>query len=121
MRTPLTRVNRRGRVTVVVLAALFLLFTLFDRVINAWTDWLWFDEVRYRQVFTNVLTTRLVLFALFGIGMGVIIALNLYLAYRLRPLLRPHSLEQQTLDRYRMLLTPRIGTWIGGFALLVAL
>ncbi|GAA1825397.1 UPF0182 family protein [Planosporangium flavigriseum] len=107
--------------TVIVLAALFLLFTLFDRAINAWTDWLWFDEVRYRQVFTGVLATRLVLFALFGIGMGVIVALNLYLAYRLRPLLRPHSLEQQTLDRYRLLLAPRIGSWTGGFALLVGL
>jgi uncharacterized membrane protein (UPF0182 family) len=117
----MSRVNRRGRVTVVVLAALFLLFTLFDRVINAWTDWLWFDEVRYRQIFTGVLTTRLVLFALFGAGMGLIVAFNLYLAYRLRPLLRPHSLEQQTLDRYRLLLAPRVGTWISGFALLVGL
>jgi uncharacterized membrane protein (UPF0182 family) len=108
-------------VTVVVLAALFLLFTLFDRVINVWTDWLWFDEVQYRQVFTGVLTTRLVLFAVFGVGMGLIVAINLYLAYRLRPMLRPHSLEQQTLDRYRMLLSPRIGAWIGGFAVLVGL
>jgi uncharacterized membrane protein (UPF0182 family) len=108
-------------VTVVVLAVLFLLFTLFDRVINAWTDWLWFDEVRYRQIFTGVLTTRLVLFALFGVGMALIVGVNLYLAYRMRPLLRPHSLEQQTLDRYRLLLAPRVGTWIGGFAVLIGL
>jgi uncharacterized membrane protein (UPF0182 family) len=108
-------------VTVVVLAVLFLLFTLFDRVINAWTDWLWFDEVRYRQIFTGILTTRLVLFALFGVGMGLIVGVNLYLAYRLRPLLRPHSLEQQALDRYRLLLAPRVGTWIGTFAMLVGL
>ncbi len=121
MRTPLSRVNRRGRVTVAVLAAVFLLFTLFDRVIDAWTDWLWFDEVKYRQVFTGVLSTKLALFALFGVGMGVFIAANLYLAYRLRPLLRPHSLEQQTLDRYRLLLTPRIGTWITSFAVLIGL
>jgi uncharacterized membrane protein (UPF0182 family) len=108
-------------VTVIVLAAVFLLFTLFDRIINVWTDWLWFDEVRYKSIFTGVLGTRLTLFALFGVGMGVFVALNLYLAYRLRPLLRPHSLEQQTLDRYRLLLTPRIGTWITGFAILVGL
>ncbi|MGC9668849.1 UPF0182 family protein [Planosporangium sp. 12N6] len=121
MRTPLSRVNRRGRVTVVVLAALFILFALFDRVINTWTDWLWFDEVRYRQIFAGILTTRLVLFVLFGVGMAAIVALNLYLAYRLRPLLRPHSLEQQTLDRYRLLLAPRVGTWIAGFSALVGL
>jgi len=108
-------------VTVIVLAAVFLLFTLFDRVISVWTDWLWFGEVRYKSIFTGVLSTRLTLFVLFGVGMGVFVALNLYLAYRLRPLLRPHSLEQQTLDRYRLLITPRIGTWITAFALLVAL
>ncbi|NJC81276.1 COG1615 family transporter [Planosporangium mesophilum] len=121
MRTPMARVNRRGRVTIVVLAVLFLLFTLFDRMIDAWTDWLWFDEVHYRQVFSGVLTTRLVLFAIFGVGMAVIVAANLYLAYRMRPLLRPHSLEQQALDRYRLLLAPRVGTWITGFAVLVGL
>src|SRR3981189_927444 len=58
MRAPTSRVNRRGRVTVIVLAVIFLLFTLFDRVITVWTDWLWFDEVRYRQVFTGVPPTR---------------------------------------------------------------
>jgi uncharacterized protein len=121
MRTPLSRVNRRGRITVIVLAAIFLLFTLFDRVIEIWTDWLWFDEVKYRSVFSGILSTRLTLFALFGLGMALFVAINLYLAYRLRPLLRPHSLEQQTLDRYRLLLTPRIGTWITAFAVLVGL
>jgi uncharacterized membrane protein (UPF0182 family) len=104
-----------------VLAVIFLLFTLFDRVITVWTDWLWFDEVRYRQVFTGVLTTRLAMFAVFGVGMGLFVALNLYLAYRIRPMLRPHSLEQRTLDRYRLLLTPRIGTWITAFAVLIGL
>ena len=105
----------------IVLAAVFLLFTLFDRVIDIWTDWLWFDEVKYRSVFSGILSTRLTLFTLFGLGMALFVAVNLYLAYRLRPLLRPHSLEQQTLDRYRLLLTPRIGTWITAFAVLVGL
>src|SRR5436190_15319916 len=113
MRTPLTRVSRRGRVTIVVLAVLFLLFTLLDRVVDVWTDWLWFDEVSYTKVFTGVLTTRLVLFAVFGVAFGAIVWINLYLAYRLRPLLRPHSAEQHTLDRYRLIVTPNIGLWIG--------
>src|SRR5690349_2015716 len=110
MRTPLNRVSRRGRITVIVLAIVFLLFTLLDRVVDAWTDWLWFSEVKYTQVFTGVLVTRLVLFLLFGLGMGLFVAANLYLAYRLRPLLRPHSPEQHTLERYRMILVPRFGT-----------
>src|SRR5438045_5229846 len=112
MRTPLTRVSRRGRVTIVVLAVLFLLFTLLDQVVDVWTNWLWFDEVSYTKVFTGVLTTRLVLFAVFGVAFGAIVWINLYLAYRLRPLLRPHSAEQHTLDRYRLIITPNIRIWI---------
>jgi len=121
MRTPLGRVSRRGRVTVAVLAVVFLLFTVFDRVVDAWTDWLWFSEVHYTQVFKGVLTTRLALFVLFGLGMALFVAGNLYLAYRLRPLLRPHSAEQHTLERYRMLLVPRFGTWISLAAAVVGL
>ncbi len=53
--------------------------------------------------------------------MAVVIGGNLWLAYRLRPLLRPHSAEQQTLERYRMVLAPRIGTWIALIAGVVGL
>lgn len=112
MRTPLARVSRRGRVTIVILALVLLVFTLFDKVIRAWTDLLWYREVGYVNIFAGVLRTRLVLFALFGLVTGLILAFNLYLAYRVRPLLRPHSAEQHALDRYRLLLLPRVGTWI---------
>jgi len=121
MRSPLPRMSRRGRVTVAVLIGVFLFFTLLGWVVDAWTDWLWFSEVNYTSVFTNVLQTRLLLFLLFGLAMTLVVAGNLYLAYRLRPLLYPHSPEQQTLDRYRMVLTPRIGTWIGLTAALIGL
>jgi uncharacterized membrane protein (UPF0182 family) len=104
--------SRRGRVTIGVLIGVFVLFTLLGWGVNAWTDWLWFDEVRYTQIFTGVLATRLVLFLVIGLAMAAVIAANLWLAYRLRPRLRPHSLEQATLERYRMLLSPRLGTWI---------
>lgn len=104
--------SRRGRVTIGVLIGVFVFFTLLGWGVNAWTDWLWFDEVRYTQVFTGVLATRLLLFLVIGLAMAAIVAGNLWLAYRLRPQLRPHSAEQATLERYRMLLSPRLGTWI---------
>jgi uncharacterized protein len=105
--------SRRGRITIFVLIGVFLFFTLLGWMVDAWTNYLWFSEVHYTQVFSHVLRTRLFLFFLFGIGMALIVGGNLYLAYRLRPLLRPHSPEQATLERYRMVLSPRIGTWIG--------
>ncbi|RZU77996.1 hypothetical protein EV384_6742 [Micromonospora kangleipakensis] len=110
--SPLPRMSRRGRVTIGVLIGVFVFFTLLGWGVNAWTDWLWFDEVRYTRVFTGVLATRLLLFLLVGLGMAAVIAVNLWLAHRLRPRMRPHSVEQATLERYRMLLSPRLGTWI---------
>jgi uncharacterized membrane protein (UPF0182 family) len=104
--------SRRGRVTVGVLVGVFLLFTLLGWGIDAYTDLLWFREVHFTNVFTGVLVTRLLLFLAVGLAMAIVIAINLYLAYRLRPLLRPHSAEQATLERYRMVIAPRLGTWI---------
>ncbi|MGN9812169.1 UPF0182 family membrane protein [Micromonospora sp. BQ11] len=110
--SPLPRMSRRGRVTIGVLVGVFVLLTLLGWGVQAWTDWLWFEEVRYTDVFTNVLATRLLLFLAVGLGMAVIIGGNLWLAQRLRPRMRPHSPEQVTLERYRMLLSPRLGLWI---------
>jgi uncharacterized membrane protein (UPF0182 family) len=104
--------SRRGRVTVGVLVGVFLLFTLLGWGIDEYTDYLWYNEVHFTNVFTGVLLTRLLLFVVVGLAMALIIAANLYLAYRLRPLLRPHSAEQATLERYRMVIGPRLGTWI---------
>ncbi|MEW2143042.1 UPF0182 family protein [Micromonospora vinacea] len=119
--SPLPRMSRRGRVTIAVLVGVFVLFTLLGWGVQAWTDWLWFDEVRYTEVFTGVLLTRLLLFLAVGLGMAVIVGGNLWLAYRLRPRLRPHSVEQATLERYRMVLSPRLGTWISLTAAVVGL
>lgn len=119
--SPMPGMSRRGRVTVGVLIGIFFLFTLLGWGVNAWTDWLWYDEVDYTQVFTGVLFTRLALFAAVGLAMALVIGANLWLAYRLRPTLRPHSPEQVSLERYRMLLTPRIGMWIAVMSVLVGL
>lgn len=119
--SPLPRMSRRGRVTAAVLVGVFLLFTLLGWLVDVWTDYLWFDEVDYTSVFGSVLRTRLMLFVLFGLVMALIVGGNLYLAYRLRPRLRPPSPEQASLERYRMALTPRIGIWIALTGLLVGL
>jgi hypothetical protein len=108
-------------VTIGVVIGVIVLFMLLGTIVDLWTDVLWYREVDYTQVFTGVLFTRVGLFAVFGVGMALIVALNLWLAYRMRPLLRPHSPEQASLERYRMLLTPRIWLWIAVLAGLVGL
>jgi uncharacterized protein len=121
MRTPLPRMSRRGRMTIIVLAGVIVLFIALGWLVDIWTDYLWFSEVRYTNVFTTQLWTRLGLFAVFGLVMAALFWFNLWLAYRLRPMLRPHSAEQQSLERYRSLLAPRLGLWIGLLAGLVGL
>jgi hypothetical protein len=106
------RMSRRGRVTAAVFIGVFVLFSVLGSAVDLWTEVLWFDEVGYTRVFTGVIWTRVGLFMAVGLGMALVIAANLALAYRLRPLLRPHSPEQASLERYRILLTPRIGVWI---------
>lgn len=105
--------------TVGVLVGVFILFTLLGWGIDAYTDYLWFSEVDFTAVFSGMLLTRLTLFLVIGALMTLVVAGNLYLAYRLRPLLRPHSAEQATLERYRMILAPRLGTWIAVISLII--
>lgn len=84
----------------VVLAMAFVMFAGF------WTDWLWYRSVDYSSVFTTTLWTKVGLFAVFGLLMAVAVAVNIWLAHRLRPPLSAMSMEQQNLDRYRMGIAP---------------
>ncbi len=113
MRSPMPRVSRRGRLFLVGAVTLAVLLLLAGGLVDILTDRLWFKEVHYTRVYSTMLWTRIGLFFVFGALMAGIVGGNLYLAYRLRPLLRPRSAEQHALDRYRMIFQPRIGLWIG--------
>ncbi|MGI5214614.1 UPF0182 family membrane protein [Plantactinospora sp. CA-290183] len=119
--SPLPRMSRRGRVTIGVLLGVFLLLTLLGWGVQAWTDWLWFREVDYTGVFTGVLVTRILLFVAVGLAMALLVTGNMWLAHRLRPLLRPNSPEQATLERYRSVLGPRLGIWLAAIGVVVGL
>lgn len=94
--------------TLGVLAVLGMAFVMFA---GFWTDWLWFRSVKYSTVFTTTLWTKIGLFAVFGLLMAGAVGLNIWLAYRLRPPLSAMSMEQQSLDRYRMSVAP-YKTWL---------
>ena len=112
MRSPMPRMSRRGRLVLIVVASVILALILFGWADNILTDRLWFKQVHYSSVFSTMLVTRLVLFFVFGIVVGGIVGGSMYLAFRMRPLLRARSGEQQALERYRMLLQPRMALWI---------
>ncbi|WP_411141363.1 UPF0182 family protein [Streptomyces sp. x-80] len=106
---PRIRVGRPSRrvrtllMTLGVLAVLAMLFVMFS---GFWTDWLWYRSVDYSSVFTTTLWTKIGLFAFFGVLMAVAVGVNIWLAHRLRPPLSAMSMEQQSLDRYRMGIAP---------------
>jgi uncharacterized membrane protein (UPF0182 family) len=104
---PVPSLSRRAKIIIGVVVLLILVLSVLGSLVRMYVDWLWFGEVGFRQVFTTGLRTRLLLFFLFGVLMAVVIAANLFLAYRFRPPFRPMSLEQQNLERYRSALEPR--------------
>ncbi|WP_244502266.1 UPF0182 family protein [Streptomyces oceani] len=115
------RPSRRARtllLTVGVLAVLAMLFVMFT---GFWTDWLWYRSVGYRSVFTTTLWTKVGLFAVFGLLMAAVVGVNIWLAHRLRPPLSAMSLEQQSLDRYRMSIAPYKKWILLGISAVVAL
>lgn len=89
---------------------------------NFWTDYKWFSSVGYTSVFLTELWTRVLLFAVAALVMAVIVGASIFFAYRARPGIRPMSLEQQGLDRYRQSIDPhrKLFFWIavGALALL---
>jgi uncharacterized membrane protein (UPF0182 family) len=113
-RTALAEPPRRSRTlvtTLVVAGVLLFAFVLFT---SFYTDLLWYQSVDASSVFTTQLVVRVVLLLLFGALMAFAVGLNMWIAYRVRPVFRLTSPEQQSLERYRMSLEPlRKAAFIG--------
>jgi len=100
--------SRRGRILIIVgVVALALLIT-GSRLISAYVDWLWFGEVGFRQVFTTVLVTRVVQLVVVGLVVGGLLALNLAIAYRTRPVFVPVAGPEDPIARYRTAIVQRL-------------
>jgi uncharacterized membrane protein (UPF0182 family) len=67
---------------IVFIIIAFLALGLLGQVIPFYTDWLWFQEVGYSQVFTTTLSLRGALFALLALAVAIILWANLTLAAR---------------------------------------
>ena len=76
-----------------------------------YADFLWFRSVDFVSVWSTVLVTKAALFIFFGLITSLFITVNVYLAYRSRPLYAPVSVEADNLERYRGQLEP-IRRWV---------
>ena len=96
---------RRRLGTVVVLGLLLVLFSA-NRIALLVTDFWWFDARGFRQVFTTVLSTRILLGLVFFAILALLIAANLFIARKLRPFYVPSSPQQAQIQRYREMADP---------------
>lgn len=115
------RPSRRVRTLLMTLGVLAVLGMAFIMFAGFWTEWLWYRSVDYSSVFTTTLWTKIGLFLVFGLLMATAVGVNIWLAHRLRPPLSAMSMEQQSLDRYRMGIAPYKKWLLLGITALVGL
>ncbi len=109
MRPPvgLPKLSRRSRILLTIGAVLLVVLIAGSRLLGMYVQWLWFGEVGYRQVFSTILLTRIVLWATAGAFVAAVLALNLWVAYRTRPVFVPITAPDDPLTRYRTVITQR--------------
>ena len=98
--------SRRSRALVITAIVLVLAFFALTSFANFYTNVLWYRDIDYGSVYSRLLWTKVVLFLVFGLLMAIVVAINMVVAFRLRPLFHPQSPEQTGLDRYRQAVTP---------------
>ena len=78
---PPERTPRFNRLLLLAIAAILVLFSL-GTLASFYTDWLWFDSLGYRDIFTTQLLTRLIVFVIAFAVASLIIVGNWWLARR---------------------------------------
>ena len=114
------KLSRRGRLLAAITLAVLALLLVAPRLIDTYVSWLWFGELGYRSVFTTVLTTRLLVFVVAAVGVGLVIFAGLAMAYRTRPVFVP-SHENDPVARYRIVVLSRLKTMGIGIPAMVGL
>jgi uncharacterized membrane protein (UPF0182 family) len=110
---------RRISPLTVTVGVLFLLSIILVSLSGFYADLLWFRSVDFVSVWKTTLFTKIYLFAGFGFITALIVTLNIYFAFRKRPIYVPVSVEADNLERYRSQLEPiRKFVTIGIFATL---
>ncbi len=95
-------------ITAGILVALGALVVYFS---GFYVDWLWFKSVDFTSVWTKILTTKIQLFLLVGLLTSFIISLNIFIAFKRRPLYVPANIEIDGIERLRGQIEP-IRTWV---------
>lgn len=129
MRTPrdIPRIGNNGPsqrtkvIGAVLVVGLFILLTSVRGIAGFYTDYLWFDSLGFKDVFSGILGAKVVLGAIFVAAAFVLVLVNLIIAGKLAPASRPMGPEEEVLERYRELVGQRTGLLRVGASLVLGL
>ncbi|WP_074854268.1 UPF0182 family protein [Gordonia westfalica] len=100
--------SRRSKIVIGLGVAVLVLLLIGPRLIGLATDWLWFRDVGYSSVFSTVIWTRVILFLITTLVVGLIIFGAVALAYRSRPVFVPTAGPNDPLARYRTAIMTKV-------------
>ncbi len=114
----------RGRIIgFIVVVALIVLLASLRGIFGLYTDYLWYDDIGRTDEWTTVLSAQIILSVIFIAVFFVLAWINLVIADRIAPALRPPGPEEELLVRWHETIGRRTGLIrfaIAGFFALVA-
>jgi uncharacterized membrane protein (UPF0182 family) len=125
MRMPNIERRRRPsnrRILLIALAAVLgILLVSIRGIAGFYTDYLWFKELGYTEVWRGLLLAKGLPSAVFTVVFFLLILGNLIIADRLQPRFRPAGPEEELVERYRQFIGPYAGRVRVGVAAFLAL
>jgi len=115
--------GKRRIIGVVIVIAILVLLASLRGIFTLYTDYLWFDDLDRTGVWSGIIGAQIVLSAIFIAVFFVLAWLNLVIADRIAPALRPPGPEEELLVRWHETVGRRNGLIrfaIAGFFALVA-
>src|SRR4051812_16104649 len=122
MPRPTTARVPRGRIGLVLVAAILLVLLLSLRAIAGYyTDYLWFKEVHFTSIWRGVLGAKIALAVIFTVLFFVLLWVNLAIADRVAPTIRMSGPGEELFERYREVVAPRAALVRTGVSALFAI
>jgi uncharacterized membrane protein (UPF0182 family) len=110
--------RRRGPLPIVIGVLVVASIALIS-LSGFYADWLWFKSVNFTEVWSTILITKASVFVIAGLLTSLVITLNIYIAFRKRPLYVPLTVEADNLERYRAQIEPIRRLVLVGLALVL--
>ncbi|MDF0528881.1 UPF0182 family protein [Tsukamurella sp. 8F] len=111
--------SRRAKILIAVAVVVLAVLLIGPRFVDLYTNFLLFGSLGHSSVLRTVVLTRIVLFLITGLLMGLFTFVGLWLAHRVRPAFVPSATDDPVV-RYRAVVMSRIKTFALVPTLLVA-